>query len=534
MKKCLCFLRVSSIRQDLTAQREAVLAAAKKEYKASEIIEVQGKESAIKLDEMERQTLNEMKDVVEQYPSIECIYFFSVDRLARRVSIVMSIKEWADTRQINLVFLNPYPFSTWFKSTDGVWKKNEISDVYLMFLSFGAKMEMQIKGERFAAAKALNKEQNKPNGKILYGYTKDENKNLIFDKKEAKAVRWIFDSYLKKDMSTVEIFDEGVELGYWKDLKARTSKGNHIRIILKNYCYAGRPNNSGLIYPSIVDEDEVDAAIKLMSEKMNKPKSYLKNAYLCKGYLKDEESGYILTSFKCHAKYRIKQNVPNKFGVNMNIADTLIWRTAYEVKWNLISYLDDSQSENIKKELAELGDKIKNLKKHIEEDIQPRYSKAYEAFVNGRGRITQQMYDNTISSLDKEHKQYQSKVESLEKRETELYNVLDELLHKEKMDISIYTLKEIKDDKERLKIIKECITGMTVKKLANRKYLFKVHHKLYTSPNEYLYINRGKITELYWINGKYDENNINVFEGVNNGTLIPIEDEIEIRHKRAK
>ena len=212
MKKCLCFLRVSSIRQDLTAQREAVLAAAKKEYKASEIIEVQGKESAIKLDEMERQTLNEMKDVVEQYPSIECIYFFSVDRLARRVSIVMSIKEWADTRQINLVFLNPYPFSTWFKSTDGVWKKNEISDVYLMFLSFGAKMEMQIKGERFAAAKALNKEQNKPNGKILYGYTKDENKNLIFDKKEAKAVRWVFDSYLKKGMSTVEIFDEGVEL----------------------------------------------------------------------------------------------------------------------------------------------------------------------------------------------------------------------------------------------------------------------------------------------------------------------------------
>ena len=120
---------------------------------------------------------------------------------------------------------------------------------------------MQIKGERFAAAKALNKEQNKPNGKILYGYTKDENKNLIFDKKEAKAVRWVFDSYLKKDMSTVEIFDEGVELGYWKDLKARTSKGNHIRIILKNYCYAGRPNNSGLIYPSIVDEDEVDEGL---------------------------------------------------------------------------------------------------------------------------------------------------------------------------------------------------------------------------------------------------------------------------------
>jgi hypothetical protein len=54
MKKCLCFLRVSSLKQDLTAQKEAVVSAAKKEYKDSEIIVVQGKESAIKLDEMER------------------------------------------------------------------------------------------------------------------------------------------------------------------------------------------------------------------------------------------------------------------------------------------------------------------------------------------------------------------------------------------------------------------------------------------------------------------------------------------------
>lgn len=528
-------MRVSSIRQDLTAQREAVLAAARKDYKQSEIIEVQGKESAIKLDEMERQTLNEMKSIVDNNPSIESIYFFSVDRLARRVSVVMSIKEWADSKQINLVFLNPYPFSTWFKSTDGVWKKNDISDVYLMFLSFGAKMEMQIKGERFAAAKLLNKEQNKPNGKILYGYAKDENKNLIFDKKEAKVVRWIFDSYLKKGMSTAEIFDEGVELGYWKNLKQRTSKANHIRILLKNYCYAGKPNNSGLIYPAIVDEEEVDAAIKLMSEKMVKPKSHLKNTYLCKGYLKDEVSGYMLTAFKWHAKYMIRQDVPNKFGVNMNVADTLIWRTAYECKWNLLSHADENQTDKVKSELTEISERIVNLKKHIEDEIQPRYLKAYDAFVNGKGRITQQMYDSTISSLDNEHKEYQSKIEALEKREAELGNVLDELLHKEKMDISIYTLKEIDDDKERLAIIKECITGMTVKKLGHKKYLFKVHNLMITSPNIFLYINRGMKTELYWVNGVIeDENNINVFKGVLDGTLLPIEDEIEIRHQRGK
>lgn len=45
-------MRVSSLKQDLTAQRKAVLSAARKDYSPSEIIEVQGKESAIKLDEI--------------------------------------------------------------------------------------------------------------------------------------------------------------------------------------------------------------------------------------------------------------------------------------------------------------------------------------------------------------------------------------------------------------------------------------------------------------------------------------------------
>ena len=50
-KKCICFSRVSSYRQDLDYQRNEVKAEALKTYKSSEIIEVTGKESAIKLSE---------------------------------------------------------------------------------------------------------------------------------------------------------------------------------------------------------------------------------------------------------------------------------------------------------------------------------------------------------------------------------------------------------------------------------------------------------------------------------------------------
>ncbi len=257
-KKCICFSRVSSYRQDLEYQKDIIKKAALKEYDESEIVEVDGKESAIKLDEMERQTLNEMKSIVELHPTIESIYFFAVDRLARKVSVVMSIKEWADARKINLVFLNPYPFNTWFKSTDDVWKKNEISDIYLMFLSFGASMEMQIKGERFAAAKEVLKAKNQPTGKMLYGYTTDEKNDVIADPVKGAVIKWMFDCYLYKGMSTTKIYEEGVEKGYWGELKSRSSRSNRIRQYLSNYAYAGLKTDRELIYPAIVKKEDVD------------------------------------------------------------------------------------------------------------------------------------------------------------------------------------------------------------------------------------------------------------------------------------
>jgi DNA invertase Pin-like site-specific DNA recombinase len=88
----------------LLAQRDAVKRAASVKYKESEIEEVYGKESAIKLKEEERQTLKEMKELIVEYPTIETIFFFAVDRLARRMSIVLSIAEWAKDEKINLVF----------------------------------------------------------------------------------------------------------------------------------------------------------------------------------------------------------------------------------------------------------------------------------------------------------------------------------------------------------------------------------------------------------------------------------------------
>ena len=453
-KKCICFSRVSSIRQDLTAQKMAVKKAALKEYKENEIIEISGKESAIKLDEDKRQTLNELKTLVDENPHIESIYFFAVDRLARRVSVVISIKEWADELKINLMFLNPYPFSTWYRSTEGEWKKNEISDIYLMFLGYGAKMEMEIKGERFATAKKWLRENNKVTGKLLYGYKADGKKNIAIDIKKAKVIRWCFDCYLKKGMSTTEIFLEGVEFGYWKNLTSRTSKANKVRVYLKNYAYAGVPQKGGITYPKIVGVEEVEAAIKLMNEKVNKPtKSLMNNIYYCKGILKDEETNTCLIVDRNHVRYKAT-NAKHLYGLNLNICDSLIWKTALGAKWILMSKNDDTQEKEAQKQMKDIAAKIVNLRNILDKDVSQKFTKAYEAYINSRGRITLEHYNETIDELEREQKKIEKQIELLEQRETELSNVLVELSRKEKRDINLYTLGEIENEKEVMLVIK--------------------------------------------------------------------------------
>lgn len=533
VKKCICFQRVSSRRQNLEAQTIAVHNAALKDYQEDEILEIQGKESAIKLSEEERVTLNEMKELVEENPSIECIYFFSVDRLARRVSVVMSIKEWADSRQINLVFLNPYPFSTWFRNTEGVMVKNDISDIYLMFLAFGAKMEMQIKAERFAAAKDWLKRNNKATGKLLFGYNKNESKDIILDKEKAPIIRWVFDCYLYKGMSTTQIFNEGAELGYWENLKTRENKANKARKILMNYAYAGIEQKNGIIYPPIVDKEEVDKAITIMKERAVKPnKLFTNNIYYCKSILKNEIDRKVLVVDRNHVRYKTV-NSETRYSISLNVCDSLIWQTAFEVKWNLMSGADDSQKEETVRQLKEVSTKIVNLKKYIEDELSPKFAKAYNAYINSKGRITDDMYNATISELSTEQVKTEKKIQELEKRENELSSLLNELGKREKRDVSIYTVKGITDDKQRLEIIKECITDMTINKVKDNMFMIKVHHLLTTSPNEYIHIHATPTKKrTYWLVGEVDIDNFNPVQEIEEGNIIDITESIERRFER--
>jgi hypothetical protein len=441
----------------------------------------------------------------------------------------MSIKEWADEKHINLVFLNPYPFYTWFRSTDGKWVKNDISDVYLMFLSFGASMEMRIKNERFASAKAYLKSQHKHvTGHILLGYRKNADKYLEIDPETAHIVNWVFKSYLERNLSTVKIYDEGVELGYFKRLTKRSSQANRIRSILMNYAYAG----DDPVYPAIVTRETVDAAIARMKEMIKLPKTTSKHLYLCKGLIRDEDTGLMLHANNYRSIYASRTDYGiERFAVNLDVCDTVIWNAAYEAKWISLTVKDENQIDSTKAQIHEISVKVDNLTSYIENKLKPKYTKAYTGYINSGGRITEEMYNNTIRDLDKEQKEIQAKIDSLDRREAELMAYLNELLTKEKRDVSLDSIMNITDDTLKRDIIEEVIKGMTVKKIARNRYHIKIETVLPGPVKEFLYLPRMKRI-LYQVMGVVDTENLDVKALEESGDIMDITSSITYRFNK--
>ena len=340
MKRVICFARVSTSAQELKPQLESVKRQIIADgFKESEIVVVKGKESAIKLKEEERQTLREMKQLISDYPTIEAVYFFAVDRLARRMFVVMSVKEWADEHKINLVFLNPQPMYTFIRNEKGEKVKNELTDMLLALLSYGAMMEMRIKQERFKISKDNLRAAGKVAvGRPMYGYFKDKDKTIQSNKKEANVIRKLFNDYLTTSTSLKLLYEEYVAKGELTSIKGGAARLQHM---FEELGYSGR--NEKIKYPLIVLPEIQDAVIEKMKSNKSQPKNSQQNVFLAKGLLFDNATGCTMTGSGNRGVYRT--HVGKLEVVNINAVDSILWYCTIRFK--------SFQLENMQHELSE-------------------------------------------------------------------------------------------------------------------------------------------------------------------------------------
>lgn len=500
-KKCICFARVSSKRQDYTAQLNRVKAEAIHDgYKESELLEVKAKESAIKLKEEERETLNEMKQLIEENPTIEAVYVFAIDRLARRVSVILSVKDYLISKGINLVFLNPHKMGTLTEDR----KEDPMTQLLLMLLSYGAEMEMKIKTERAVNKKEEMKENNEVIGKLILGY-KNVNRKAEIDTKSGAIVKWIFKSYNEDGLSLYNIYEKGVELGYWSNNPLKSSRCSKIRQILMNYAYCGEPTKSGFVYPKLIEREEIDKAIYLMSQAQSKAKTISKTIALAKGKIFDKETNYALQYDGNHLKYFKRNDRTGKLiSAALNIIDFCVWKEASRIKWNILSTKDDTTRFNVGNELDQIDDRIYNIQQIIDVEVNERFEKLYKAYVNSRGRITDEQYNSDVKKIEKEEKKYKDQIESLQQRKAELTAILNDLNNKEGNLLDPTEIMNITDYQHQKEIVDEVIDRIEITR-NEMGQLITIYNKYETKPQEFLNKTKTNHIEIYWIlNDEYD------------------------------
>lgn len=448
MKKVICFARVSTIAQDLQPQLDAVKRQIIADgYKESEIVVVKGKESAIKLKEEERQTLNEMKRLIEDYPTIEAVYFFAVDRLARRMSVVMSIKEWADDNNICLVFMNPQFIKTLTRNEKGELIQNEFATLILAMLSYGAAMEMKVKQERFKTSKDSLRAAGKVwVGKPMYGYYKDKDKTIQVDKDKASIIRDLFDDYLNTSTSLKLLYEDYVAKGKLAKIKGGAARLQHL---YEELGYSGR--NEKIKYPAIVTPEVQDAVIEKMKLNKSLPKNSQRNIFLAKGLLYDSATNCAMTGSGNRGVYRT--HVGKLEVVNINAVDSILWYCAIRFKSFQLANKQIDLSDEYKKEISSNEAKIANLTKMLETNAKNQ-KRALDKLL--AGKVTEAAYNGIADDLVEEEKKLEASITQAQNTIARLKKML-RVESKQSLDSKQNNLEEITDDIQRQEIIKDTI-----------------------------------------------------------------------------
>jgi DNA invertase Pin-like site-specific DNA recombinase len=238
MKKAIILVRVSTSEQDFQAQiHDLKYYGHSLGYKEFHIIET--KETAF-ADLSQKIGTTEMFKYIEQNPEYNTVLTTEISRLARRQSILHSIKEWCLNQQIQI-----YIKDLDFKLLDESGKITQQAEMTFTLFGLFAESEVKQKLERFQRKrKELMQLGLSISGKLLFGYdrmmTESEKNTLVINESQATIVRTIFNWYLNglenvKNPSVKTISLECIKRGF----HSYTHSKRNVNKLLKEQGYTG-------------------------------------------------------------------------------------------------------------------------------------------------------------------------------------------------------------------------------------------------------------------------------------------------------
>ena len=457
MYKAIVFSRVSSLHQDLIQQTDEVFEEALKNgYKKEELIFIEQKESAIKLDESERIGLQQLKSSIEEYP-IECVFVYEVSRISRRPKVLFSIRDLLIEKQIQLVCIKPYLRLL----DDG--KLSQTASIMFSIFSSLSESEMMLKKERMRRgvrhAKALGKHAG---GQVMFGYTTDKEHNYILDPIQSKIVKRIFEDYVAgKSMRllTRDLQEEGI----FSNVKYLTAL-QEVYDVLHRECYTGNIKGK----PAIITQELYNKSVERRKNAELKV-NHTDNMSLLKGILRDFNTGLLLSSNTATKSYYSKRE--KGVSVNMAAIEPFIWDISVELHKSLKTIGTKQLEAKLSKRIGEIymirGNQVQKKK-----ELQEKIDKLEERLI--LGKISEEKANDLEKRLYDEMKE-------IDKRANELNNEIDELAKKLNYikntgdtQLDYDNLKQ----EERFNIVHEVIDKVILRRISRIKMEATVYNKV--------------------------------------------------------
>lgn len=497
MGKVILFVRVSTEQQHLESQEDTLKrAAAADGYKEDDFIIIGKKESAIKLDEDNRQGLHELKKQLSG-GDIDCIYIFELSRLSRKPMVLYSIRDQLLDARVQLKCLNP-AFTLLNSERTGF-----DNTATLIFSLFGAMAEQEMieKKERFRRGKRRLAEEGRYNGgNIPFGYKIDkEHKNkIVVNDEEARLVKEIFNLY-ESGISQPQLAKEYYQRGEKKlTISFINNILNNERYTGLRKCYQG--SSYERCYPVLITSEQFHRCREI-ARANNTTADKTRNIYYANKLIVCKDCGCYWSasgskvSYHCYDAFNVMRKYDNyktpqcrnRQSISINIMDSLLWYVAKDAEVDYIINTASKDRQKYEERISILEQKIAFIRVRLK-DVDKKRSRIVESYIEGD--LTKEKRDEKFCILDKEKKEILLEQTTFQNEKEHLATLLKDIelkydindvsnivSHIEKNLMLEQKIANISDDAERSRIIHRHVQSIII---TNREieYKFGIGKKL--------------------------------------------------------
>ena len=483
-KQCICFSRVSTQIQTLESQTEEL----KKEalrlgYKLQDLIIIEKKESAVKLDLEERIGLQQLKENIEKNSNINCVIVYEISRLSRRPKMLYEIRDYLLARNIQLVCIKPY-----IKLIENGKLSNTASILFGLFGTL-AEEEARLSKERMSRGKRHKQAMGGYiGGKPLWGY-KFENDILTIDYSKIDIVKKIYDMY-ESGLSSRSIALELMATGEIKQTNLNNANKTIQTILTRPEYYGGKSEISKYQYPRIITKSQFERC-RQIAKNRSKEHTRVKQTCLCKKLVYCKANGYVLTPNIAKGQYKlytIDHSV--NMTIKIDIMDKLIWEVVVEHA-NKNHEEDEQAKAKLEQESYVLLRKVQQSMRMIDE-LKKQIDRIETRIIEGK------MSEIKGDKMIEEKKIEMELQQEILDKSNYLYGQKQEQLHEQSYKPNF----DIMDDNERQKTVRKYVDRILLEKSGMKRGHYII---------DILMNNGMTYTYSYWSSGPW-----NHYERLNN------------------